>query len=856
MPTTPCAARAAAFFSPSTVFAFLAAALLGAALPYAPATADPAAAGPAAPAPGESRSELEEIVVTAEKRDSTVQATAISMTALTTNDLQAEGVANVEDLVGKVPGLSLRTAGPGQTEYEMRGLSAGGGSAATVGFYLDETPLSASAVSLNGRTVIDPDLFDLNHVETLRGPQGTLYGAGSMGGTIKLVTNQPKIGEFQAATDSSVSQTTHGGTNGGGSLMLNLPINDFAAFRMVTTAKYVSGWIDRIVAPPGEFPSPTAPAGSPGTSPFCLYYCDRGNVAAAPVQQVIKDVNLERYIAGRGMLLVKPSDDVSVTATFMYQRVEQDGYNAYQQQPGGLTIYQPYNQPEPYYDSFRLGSIKAEFNFGFASLTSATSYWRRFVEQSQDATEALQNINNLTHLVNGAYVPNFIQSLYTEDDPTTQFSEELRLTSNSTGRFQWVGGLYYSKLDSGYITYNQDPGFAHALTCGYASFPVSGYCPPSAVIPATSTLRFPNPALPPYPSAFAANPNGIVFNDNNPNVLKQAAVFGESTFKFTDALKLTTGLRFYHFLIENHADQSGLGTASLNQDPTILYQSADGNAVLPKVNLAYEPSTDLTVYGTIAKGSRPGGFNLPIPLPTPEVLAINPNAYNCAAGPVHVSSQPNFSPDSVWSLEVGEKAKFDDRRFTVNGDVYYIKWSHIQQVLSLTCGYPYNTNAGNAKSYGPELEVSGVIAPGLTVDLNGAYTQAYISDPSANALGSGITPGTRVLNVPKYTAVASLDYTMALTDTLNGALNVTSSLVGPVRDQAAYSQILGSYNLLSARAGVSSGPWAAYVLGTNLTDKVAQLSIDNTVFAWQTYAITRVSTNQPRTIGLDFQYKF
>src|ERR1700691_3983686 len=106
-------------------------------------------------------------------------------------------------MVGKVPGLSLRTAGPRQTEYEMRGLSAGGGTAATVGFYIDETPLSASAVALNGRTVIDPDLFDLNHVETLRGPQGTLYGAGSMGGTIKLVTDQPKIGELQGATDSS-----------------------------------------------------------------------------------------------------------------------------------------------------------------------------------------------------------------------------------------------------------------------------------------------------------------------------------------------------------------------------------------------------------------------------------------------------------------------------------------------------------------------------------------------------------------------------------------------------------------------------------------------------------------------------
>ena len=819
----------------------------------------PAPAAPATPAtPAENNSGLEEIVVTAEKRESTVQATPIAMTALSGVDLAQENITSVEDLVGKVPGISLRTAGPGQTEYEMRGLSSGGGTAATVGFYIDETPLSASAVALNGRTVIDPDLFDLNHVETLRGPQGTLYGSGSMGGTIKLVTNQPKLGIFEAATDTTVSQTTHGSTNGGGSLMLNLPLGDIAALRTVVTAKYISGFIDRIIAPPGEFPSPTQPAGSPGAPALCAYNCVRGDVVDAPVQKVVKGANLERYASARAILLVKPSDALSVTTTLMYQRIDADGYNNFQDPPGSryLAIFQPYDQPEPYYDSFKMASLKVENNFGPATLTSATSYWQRYVMQSTDSTEALQNINNLTHLVNGAYVPNFIQSLYVEDDPTTQFAEELRLTSNSPGKLQWVGGLYYAKLDSGYITHNQEPGFATALTCGYATVPVSGYCPPRDVAPVNSVLRYPNPSLPPYPSAQAANPNGVVFNDNNPNVLKQSAIFGEGTYKFTDALKLTAGLRFFHFAIDNHADQAGLGTASVNQDHTILDQSASGNAVLPKLNLAYEPNADLTVYGTIAKGSRPGGFNLPIPIPTAAVLAVNPFAYNCDAGVVKVSSQPNYTPDSVLSFEVGEKAKFADRRITVNADVYYIKWTAIQQVLSLTCGYPYNTNAGNARSYGPELEVSAIVVPGLTVDFSGTYNTAEINDPSTNAIAAGITPGTRVLSVPLYTAVAGANYQTAISDTLNGLLSISSSLVGPVRDQAAYPQILPRYNLIDARAGVSSGPWAAYVFGTNLTNRVAELTINNTVFAWQTYAITRVSTNQPRTIGLDFQYRF
>ena len=361
--------------------------------------------------------QLQEIVITAEKRESTVQATPISITALSSSDLAEENIASVEDLVGKVPGISLRTAGPGQTEYEMRGLSAGGGTAATVGFYLDETPLSANAVSLNGRTVIDPDLFDLNHVETLRGPQGTLYGSGSMGGTIKLVTNQPKLGMFEAATDSTISETSHGSTNGGGSLMLNLPIGEYAALRTVTTAKYISGWIDRIVAPPGEFPAPTQPAGSPGAPALCAYNCVRGDVLDMPVQQVIKGVNLERFASARAALLVKPVDDLSITAALMYQRIDADGYNNFQDPPGShyLAIYQPYDQPEPYYDSFKMASLKVEYAFGFATVTSATSYRSR----PPSCTSASTPTATTTFRTRRGHIISTSISLITSPSPTT-----------------------------------------------------------------------------------------------------------------------------------------------------------------------------------------------------------------------------------------------------------------------------------------------------------------------------------------------------------------------------------------------------------------------------------------------------
>src|SRR4030081_3283825 len=269
------------------------AALLGALCLSGSALAAPAGSSTPAENTG-----LEEIIVTAEKRESTVQATPISMTALSAGDLLQENITSVQDLVGAIPGISLRTAGPGQTEYEMRGLGSAGGSVATVGFYIDETPLSASAVALNGRTVIDADLYDLNRTEILRGPQGTLYGAGSMGGTIKLVTNPPKLNSFEGAAAVDASQTTGGSTNGRGSLMLNFPIGDIAALRVVTTGKYISGWIDRKVIAPGQFPFPTN-FGNCG-----VYYCNRGDVQDAPVAQDHKNSNLERFISSRAALLV------------------------------------------------------------------------------------------------------------------------------------------------------------------------------------------------------------------------------------------------------------------------------------------------------------------------------------------------------------------------------------------------------------------------------------------------------------------------------------------------------------------------------------------------------------------------
>jgi iron complex outermembrane recepter protein len=775
---------------------------------------------------------LQEIVVTAEKRAGTVQDTAISMTALSGEQLTQFGLTSVEQLMGVMPGISQKNAGPGQSEYEMRGLTSAGGSVATVGFYLDEIPLSASAVALTGRTVIDPDFFDMNHIEVLRGPQGTLYGSGSMGGTIKLVTNQPKLGSFEGATGASLSQTDGGRANGGGDLMLNLPFGETIAFRVSGSFKYNSGWIDRIVNQP--FPFPTNPAPYQTPLGLCsLYFCTRGDVLNAPVKEVIHDSNQQRLTTVRAALLFKPNDALNMTLSGMYFRNDADGYNQYQAPPGPLgsngnssSIYsnfQPYDIQEPFYDQLKLAALTIHYDWSAAELTSATGYWKRYIVQSQDSTENLQNIFNLNQ---------FIATNFQEFDDVWQFSQELRLTSTGSGPWQWLVGGYYANLHSLYYSPQQALGFATAENC------VAGTNGPNCMTVGNINS-----------GGEAANPLGYIFVDHNPNRMEQEALFGETSYKITDKWKATAGLRFFWFKVENQAHQCGVGTATGNASCQIGSASGSGNNVLPKINLSYQPTADLNLYGTISKGSRPGGVNLPIPLTPGSIYYCGPGS-----GPVFVTQQPSYyGPDSVWSFELGEKARFGDRRFFLNADAYYVKWENIQQIIALSCGYPYNTNAGTAHAYGPEVEFGAQLSTEWTLNLSGAYTKADIYDPTPE---SGIKPGTAIINVPKYTGSAALDYAHPLSSGAQLVGRLTDSYTGPMQDIAYYRVELPSHNWVDLRFGYAKNAWSAFLVGTNITNQHSQLTIDNQVWAWQQPTVTRVATNTPRTLGAEFHYKF
>jgi iron complex outermembrane recepter protein len=234
--------------------------------------------------------------------------------------------------------------------------------------------------------------------------------------------------------------------------------------------------------------------------------------------------------------------------------------------------------------------------------------------------------------------------------------------------------------------------------------------------------------------------------------------------------------------------------------------------------------------------------------------AAGPNSCTAALSAIGVSSQTNsYNPDSVWSYEVGEKARLDDGGVTINTAIYYIRWNDVQQLVPLACGYFFTVNAGEARSYGTEIEAHANLNSEWSTDVAGGYTNAAINDPDPRL---GIAPGTLLLNIPKYAASAALLYSRPLSGDLKLTARAAMSYSGSVRDEAYTYVELPSYTLVDARIGILTNRWKVYLTGSNLTNKIAELTANNTDLTFNIPSLTRFTTNQPRTIGIDASVKF
>jgi iron complex outermembrane receptor protein len=763
---------------------------------------------------------LQEIVVTAQKRASTVQTTPISIAAFTGDDLQNRGTASLAALAQGTPGVSLKTEGPSQTEIEMRGMTSSGGNSATVGFYVDDVPLAGPASAQNGHAVIDPDLYDLNRIEILRGPQGTLFGSGSMGGTVRLITNQPDLTQFKGSVQSVLSGTEGGSFNHKDNLMVNIPlIDDKLALRVVGSEDFTSGWIDRIVA--GAYP---LAGGNPvGTV--------RGDVQNAPIIKQYHGSNAYQTYSARVTLLWKPMDGLTITPSYFHTTSTQDGISAFDSVPGNPSRrYQPFDIAEPLTDSLTSYSLNVNYSFAAFDLSSSTARWTRNSTQVEESSEAFNNpLEGLTYASNnglpnpGYYGPTGSgPERGVESDPSHQFSEELRLTSTGSGRASWVAGLYYSDF--------------------YSLWQFNGTTPNYSSYEDLGTL------------ARATTPNW--FDAYSPTTLKQFAAFGDITYALTDALKVDVGARVNHYDYRFSSCISGWGSFHGEASPScrglIPLSSTSFN---PKVNLTYTFSPDLMVYGTVSSGFRPGGGNALYPT-TPGTIwgqAFKQQGYTSGQWPA------TYEPDRVLSYELGEKARFFDRRLTVNASVYYEDWRHIQ-LEAYPNDWALNINGNYAKIYGADIDVLGDLGAGFQLEVAVGYLYEYVDGGPHWVL----QPIHKLPEVAPVNGTVALSYSKPLSPSYTFTARLENAYTGPrysisFPDPYEATGIyihLPSYDLVNLRAGVKArDKWSASLFVNNLTNKHAKLE---SLFQENEPqpSSTRYVTNQPLTAGVDLTYQF
>lgn len=765
-----------------------------------------------------SSTELDVITVTAQKRAESEQTVPLSMTTFGAVALEQKAISNFFDYATKVPNLAFAPTGDGvgtARTVSIRGISGDN----VTGFYIDETPLPDS---------VDPRVLDIDHIEVLRGPQGTLYGARSMGGTVRVITKAVDLNKFEATVHGGMGKTQ--GTvrpNWTGDAVVNIPlVHDVAALRL-------SGFVDR-------------QAGY-----FKRSFCTDPNTADLPPagtctplggagHTVVDDIAAIKTYGGAASLTVKVTDGLTITPRIMVQQASYNGFPmsdvlgapnngvgyAYAPdfadgsiltntlRPGSFTQARWFNVPEGGDDRWMLSSLNIKWKTSLGEFVSSTAYFHRKVQETEDETDFIWGA------VEGAGIAPQPGPI-TEIKDYKRFAEEVRFASDLQGPFQFVVGAFYSDF--------------------YGRLPFSAYYPPATVPGLDAVTGGPN------------NPDyaDLVFASDGNTRIKEPAVFGEASYEITSRLKVTAGLRWYNVKTTASGYEEGLAVGG---GPAIIDEpaSTSESGVNPKVQIDYRITPDHMVYATAAKGFRPGGLVPSVPggiggACEQSLRDINPN--------LTLEDARKFKSDSLWNYELGTKTAWLDNRLTLNAAAFFIKWKDIQQQILLSCGFQFRANAGSAESKGGEIELRARATEHLDLSLGAGYQDAKITQASA---ASPQQVGSPVYQVPDWTGNASATYTVALGESWKMVSGIDWSYVGKSysgNNDPFKPRMREAYNLLNARVAFNRGPYEVALVGKNLTDEIANLG-DSRSIAAETPGRPRIFINQPRTIGVEFRTSF
>lgn len=798
---------------------------------------------------------LQAITITATRERTTVQTTPISITALTGSEIASRGLVSVNSLVKAVPGIAVRnTGGPGEMEYEIRGLNSQGGNSSMVGMYFGDIPMSTAMGSQFGKNLTNLGLYDIKRVEVLRGPQGTLYGSSSMGGTIRVLPNDPQLNRFAASTQEVLSATVSGGgLNHQENGMMNLPVGHTAALRIVGSFSNESGWIQRrviqdgaVAVDSGVFPNLSRPS----------------NFYTAPLQADLKGVNTAQIDSIRAEFLWKPTKNLTIEPTALYQLVQQgalpavdvNGYQTHPVIPKVLAHWEIYNSPEPQTDSLSFGSLKMVYQFPVFSVTSDTGFWHRNFINMQDCTEMVAGAIGIPWYYDATMNPPGIGPCQStrgasnvEQDYTRQVSQELRFTSTTSGPIHWVAGYFYQDL------YSLDA----ISSLGPKATPILGG---------------------PY-----------FFSDSMPEVMIQNAEYGHLSWRFSKHFAVAAGFRHYHFSLRETSTEFGAFSALGYLGNNVPYRSGTSIAAsgtVPSFSLTYNIDRNHMLYVRISKGFRLGGASgtagpIPVIAATPANLsgvyaAMAANECGLQAKVLLTTTcNPNillkgpttYGSDTLWSYELGEKSSFLHHRLIVDVDGYLEDWYHPQVPTNID-GFGFTVNGGDARIKGVEGQMKALLPAGFELSLNASYIRAEFIESNALA---GYPAGTPIPDTPEISGSAVLgwkhylgnsmslfgsledDYTGARTDLPFG---VTATL--PTLNQLLIH--LSAYNTANFRFGIrgerSGGDhWSAALFVDNLTNNLVLLD-PNPQLSLQDTAFMRFVMNRPLTAGVSVSYAF
>ena len=599
---------------------------------------------------------LEEVLVTATKRTESLIDVPVAVTAITADEIATRGYTNYADYLNSVPNLWMQDVGPGRTQLYIRGLVAQGGSGFPVATYFGE---AVTSVVTNGGGFANLRLVDIDRIEVLRGPQGTLFGANSLAGVIRIVPAAPNLSDLQVNTDARGWSTAHSdGLSEHLEGVVNLPIvNDKLALRLVAYQDRISGFIDNVVPAAAPFDYSAAfgaPAGTlviPGHDAFTR-----------------KDTNSEDVWGARAAVTFAPIEPLRIDLSFAAQGVTLNAEPPAQPAVGPYEVQRPldlYERGKTKEDE-RIGQLVVNYDWSAATLTSATGY----TQQSRFSGE------DIGFLAVQAGLGPQLWSLDARSKGT-DFTEEVRLQSRGKDPLQWLVGLFYSN----------------------SQFDLSQVVPDYSCPTCLPEVLF--------GQNFAIETIGSPIGEKQ----RQQSAFADLSYDFTPHWTVGVGGRYLRDYVEAFSPAAeGLLVGGLQ--PASPPFGGENSIFNPSGYIRYKPSADTMAYLQAARGFRSGSAN--------QALSYDPNG-PCGATAPALGIRPLSDPDKLWTYELGLKSAWADQRIATNIAVFHQKWNGVQLATSQPCGFQGVVNGGDASGNGVELEMTARLTRAWNANLSASW---------------------------------------------------------------------------------------------------------------------------------------